>query len=151
LILVKGGTQHLGLADRSGQRYQTGMQGLRRQMQRFAPLLLLLALLGAGGRLAAPAGFMPEFGPDGAQLILCSGHSIALPTQDGHLAPHDASDDICPYAAAAMGADAPLATTSILPIRAVWTMPAAPLPGAATVGAGIGERARPATGPPRTA
>ncbi len=54
--------------------------------------LLLLAALGVMVRALIPAGFMPEFGTGGTQIVICSGVTETTITVDDHGQPLPAGD-----------------------------------------------------------
>ena len=124
------------------------MQALRVLMRQLAPLTLLLALVAATGRLVAPAGLMPVAGPDGVHFVLCSGQAALAGDTGGH---QPAGDGSCAFAMAAAHGDVPLPVVpGIAPqLPAIATDASAlPMP---NIGAGIGSRSQPSTGPPARA
>jgi hypothetical protein len=116
-------------------------------MRSDAPIILLLAIIVACGRLAAPAGWMPA--SSGIGFTLCSGHaraSVDTPSQLPLQSP--GKDNDCAFAVGSLAGDAPPAPIlSVFPRVAILV--AAPIlaPGY-VIGRGIGQRAEPATGPP---
>lgn len=120
------------------------MKALRALMRQLAPLTLLLALVAATGRLVAPAGLMPVAGPGGVHFALCSGQAAPAGDTGGH---QPAGDGTCAFAMAAAHGDVPLPILpDIVPQPLVFTTDAIILP-MANIGAGIGSRSQPSTGP----
>lgn len=138
-------------AARRAELKRSPMTLIRTMMQRLAPLMLLVALFGATSRIAAPAGFMPAFGPEGVHFILCSGTAVpAAPISGDHHAPMPGDAGACPFAVAAHAGDAPLVTAPPLPSIAIppQNQPATTRP--TPFRTGIAARAYLATGPPTT-
>jgi hypothetical protein len=128
--------------------YNSGVSSCRTLVHRLAPLAFLLVLMAFAGRLMAPAGYMPMAGPDGVQLVLCSGGTP--PGSD--TSPHaPTGEDDCAFAVAAAHGDAPLSTTTLVMAPADHSIALAMDLPPSNLGSGIGDHSQPATGPPALA
>ena len=114
----------------------------------FSRLLLALALLALGVRVAAPPGYMLAPDAQGALTVaLCGGGEAHIPLGDpAHHSGKGTSDGHCLYAAAPTPAPAGEAASIAAPMRAFLAF--APSRAPARIGQGLAAPPPPSTGPP---